>query len=196
MVYGQLQETDWVLKGLLDAELDKDEQLGWSGQPRPGRFARQYLPVALFGILFGGFAVFWTCMALFGVRQTGEAGPMRLLFPLWGLPFILVGLSMLCSPLWGLRQAKRTLYAVTDRRAIIIRRGFSVRISSYKAEQVGEHSKRLRNDGSGDLIFDQLVDWSAGQSDNGRPLRKVGFFGIENVNEVEDLLNEIGRPAD
>ena len=37
-------------------------------------------------------------------------------FPLFGLPFVLIGLGMLTAPHWAKRKALRTAYAVTDRR--------------------------------------------------------------------------------
>ena len=60
-------------------------------------------------------------------------GAFGVLFPLFGLPFVMVGVGMLSSPFWLRRRAKRTCYALTDRRAILWEAGWfgSVEVRSY-----------------------------------------------------------------
>ena len=90
------------------SELRDHERLLWVRQPRAGRFARQALPLVLFGIPWTAFALFWTAAAsgmLFGGAGNGGPGSF---FPLFGLPFVLIGVGMLSSPCWFIRQAKRT----------------------------------------------------------------------------------------
>src|SRR5579875_316473 len=115
------------------SELEPGEQLLWVGQPRPSRFVYQTLPIVFFGIPWTAFALLWTGMAIWGLWGNAGAAPMQaqgmmggvfsVCFPLWGLPFILIGLGMLSSPFWAIRRAKRTCYALTDRRAIHIEAG-------------------------------------------------------------------------
>lgn len=90
--------------------LQEGEELLWVGQPyttisyRPNPFG------LLFSLFFFGFAIFWTTMA-------SQAG----LFALFGLPFLCVGGYMLYMALVGnANRMKRTVYAVTDRRAMIV----------------------------------------------------------------------------
>ena len=86
------------------SEMRDGEQLLWVGQPRPGRFARQAIPLVLFGIPFTAFAVFWmvvTSSALLFGGFANNVGPggfgwfFAACFPLFGLPFMLIGLGML-----------------------------------------------------------------------------------------------------
>jgi hypothetical protein len=42
------------------------------------------------------------------------------LFPLFGVPFVLIGLGMLAAPYWMRRKAQNTVYALTDKRALIL----------------------------------------------------------------------------
>lgn len=115
------------LQSELERELAPGERVVWSGQPLPGRYNRGSWALVLFGIPWTGFAVFWTTMAFVGTQSMKGDDPMsngfRWFFPLFGVPFILIGLGMLSSPWWGRRKAAGVLYAITDRRALIFEPG-------------------------------------------------------------------------
>jgi len=150
------------------------------------------LPAALFGIPWTAFAVFWTYGAAGGFSSAhshvrGAPGLFFYFFPLWGVPFILVGLGMLSAPYWSWRRARQTCYALTDRRAFILEPGWmgSVRTSSYEPSALGTMSRSERADGSGDLVFDEVV---AANSNRGARLQRRGFLGVGNVREVEDRV--------
>src|ERR1017187_1772904 len=96
---------------LVDRELASGEHVEWAAQPIPARLARTTIPAVLFGIPWTAFAIFWTGMAGWGTWRNGGAGWFRL-FPLWGVPFILIGFGMLSSPYWAFRRAKRTAYVL------------------------------------------------------------------------------------
>lgn len=167
-------------------ELEPGERLVWLQQPS-GRSRlpwAAYAP-AVFGIPFTAFAVFWMSMAAWGVWGGGGAGPGAgpnagpfFLFPLFGIPFVLVGLAMLSSPFWMRRRMRRsaaqTAYAITDRRAIVFDGGYQASRLSYPmgtmAGALGQRSGDLRiqsfwpeklvvreriqnRDGTGDILF-------------------------------------------
>lgn len=179
------------------SELDRGEQLLWVGQPRPDRFARRAIPIALFGIPFTAFAIFWISMASFaamkGVPNAGPLGVIGVCFPLFGVPFVLVGLGMLSSPFWAGRKAKRTCYALTDRRAILFDAGMfgSVEVRSYRPAELTKMFRREKADGSGDLIFEEQIQLRSG-SHNSRTLRTQdrGYLGIDNVRAIEELVRK------
>jgi hypothetical protein len=197
---------DSTLPDELDArvrsELDGGEQLLWVGQPRPSRFARAAIPAVLFGIPWTAFALLWTGMALSGLWGKGGApqmaGPPLALvfsvcFPLWGVPFILIGLGMLSSPLWARRRAKRTCYALTDRRAILFEAGAfrSVEVRSYRPADLTKIFRREKADGSGDLVFEELTQVrSTSHGGRATSTQARGFMGIENVREIEELVRK------
>jgi hypothetical protein len=153
----------------------------------------------LFGIPFFGFALFWESTALVAITaparsSSGHAPPAAFLyfFPLFGIPFLLVGLSMLLSPLGYRKKAARTAYAVTDRRAIVINgkllAGREVR--SYSPVQLGAISRTERANGCGDLVFQEeiaRVHWRGGRGPSTVP---IGFLGIAEVRAVEKILKE------
>jgi hypothetical protein len=167
------------------AQLDGGERLLWSGVPRPGRSARLALPLGLFGIPFAGFAAFWTWSAYRAVSHGSAAGGPGALFPLFGLPFLLIGAGMLTAPLGVWLAATRTVYAVTERRAMIIERMGATSVQSWRYEDMDELQRVERADGSGDLFF--ATRTRTGQ--RGVSYRtRIGFLGIPDVRSVEQLL--------
>uniref|UniRef100_A0A7C4LKX9 Uncharacterized protein n=1 Tax=Schlesneria paludicola TaxID=360056 RepID=A0A7C4LKX9_9PLAN len=187
------------------AEIRAGERLVWVGQPRPGRLARGAIPIVLFGIPWTAFAVFWMAAAsgaLFGGfgenNGPGEVGGFFTWFPLFGLPFVLIGLGMLSSPYWFWRQAKRTCYALTDHRAILWQANpcGGVTVRSYGPEALDKIHRTEYADGCGDLVFEEAV--SVGWNSKGHrttTTTRYGFMAIDNVREVEELLRRVLLPG-
>ncbi|WP_426339813.1 PH domain-containing protein [Pseudoduganella sp. S-14] len=99
-----------------------------------------------FSLMWGGFALFWEYSVF------NSAAP--LLFRLWGIPFVLVGLYMVAGRFaveaW---QRAYTEYAVTDER-IIIRSGiFKRRMKSLNLRAMGEFSLTENRNGEGTIAF-------------------------------------------
>ena len=200
-----LQDDD-LLSPELDerfrSELAKGERLVWLGQARPFNVMLMAIPIMIFAIPWTAFAIFWTVMAsgmgdgLIGMR--GAPRPFqafRLGMGCFGIPFILVGLGMFSAPFWMARKARRTCYALTDRRAIIWTPGLfgGVNVRSFAPRDLGRISRFERADGSGNLIFDE---YSARNGQNGGSRTvSVGFMGIRDVRAVEDLLRKTLIPG-
>lgn len=194
------------LEARVRAELSGGEQLLWVGQPRPSRFARQGIPLVLFGIPWTAFALFW--MGCASMPLLGWAGGGRNLapgggpgawfggffacFPLFGVPFVLIGLWMLTSPYWLRRKAKRTFYALTDRRAILWEPGWfgSGEVRSYGPNQLTKTIRKDLSDGGGDLVFEEIVTVNRNSDGPTTSTTRHGFMGIDNVRGVEELLRK------
>jgi len=177
------------LQRLVDGELYRDEHVTWSAQPQPGRLARKAWPIVLFGIPWTAFAVFWVAMASTGMRAARPAGAFSLIFPLFGLPFVLIGIGMLTSPWWLRRQAGRTVYVLTNQRAVILSRGWFGRISvrSFAPAGLVDLRRNQYPDGSGDLIFTQDIR----RNNNGNSQVSVGFLGVDDVKSVEEKIRTL-----
>jgi hypothetical protein len=182
-------------------ELERDEQLLWVGQPDPKRFARSGCFMVAFGVPFTAFAVFWMAMAggigFMGARQAGGFGGLFACFPLFGLPFVVIGLGLLSSPYWLRQQARRTCYALTDRRALIWVAGWfgGIEVRSYAPGQLSRIHRVQYADGCGDLIFEEIVTY--GRDSHGHSTsstRRYGFMAIPRVHEVEELLRRALLP--
>lgn len=142
----------------------------------------------LFGIPFGGFALFWIAGASgFKIPDFSEGGFS--FFPLFGLPFFLIGLGMVLSPVWEAIKARSTVYVITTMRAIIFEPSIfgGMDITSFRADDLADISRTQRTDGSGDLVFAREV--SHGR--NGTRVKEIGFLGIPRVKAVEDMLRAL-----
>jgi hypothetical protein len=173
-------------------ELQPGEVMLWNGRGTHFRMGVTAIPAVLFGTFFAGFAIFWIAMAtVMGGKQGGAIGIFQIIFPLFGVPFLLVGLGVMASPFWAKRRAKNTLYALTNRRAIILEAawfGSSRTVHSYEPSGLGAMTRVEHQDRSGDLVFERKI---TGTQKNGRPItKKVGFIGVPNVREVETAVRD------
>jgi len=176
-------------------ELRDGEELWYAGMPSPSRMGRKMWPIAIFGLCFGGFAAFWITMAAAGVwfgaakstEDTGSkvAAGVFMLFPLFGLPFLLVGLAMISSPFWVGRKARRTACCVTNQRAMQIVCGRSIKVQSWSAADLDEISKEIHPDGTGSLTFSSSM--VRGPKGGVRDVTQ-GFSGIPDPRACEDAL--------
>jgi hypothetical protein len=100
---------------VLKAYTNNGKDLVWTGRPRQGFFFRKsdwyFVP---FSLLWGGFAIAWEISVV-----VMEAG---ILFQLWGIPFVLVGLYMMVGRFFhDAWYRKRTFYGLTKDHLIIKR---------------------------------------------------------------------------
>lgn len=177
-----LEDLHPELQSIIRQEISANEKILWVGKPRPGALMYASLGLVLFAIPWTAFAIFWVCGAS-GFKWPTWQGPQSL-FPLFGLPFILVGLGMLSSPYWIKRAADRSGYIITNARAVVFSwKLMSAEVSSYSANQLTKMQKKLKPDGSGDIIFDE-------QSQGSGRYKRIGFIGIDDVKQVEKILRE------
>jgi len=167
------------------AQLDASEHLLWSGSPDPKRSALQALPIALVGIPMSGFVVFWMSMAYSIQAKTPHVPGPWALFPFFGAPFLLIGLGVIAAPIWAALGARRTAYAVTDRRALIIASGGSRAVQSFTHDDIGNVQMVERADGSGDVYFANRSFVSQRGAIN---QTRIGFIGIPDVRTVEQMV--------
>jgi len=184
-------QIPYDLREKVDRELESGEQIQWQQMPVP----RYFTPAATAGFLFGipwtGFAVFWTAGAAWGTSKTGDAGFFRA-FPLFGVPFILIGLGLLSGPVWAYRKALKTVYVITNRRAITFDGGRTLTIRSYPPEQLADVYRKERKDGTGDVIFARRA-WR--DSDGDRQSEELGFLRIRDPKTVEAMLKKLAEQA-
>ena len=170
------------------AELAPDEKLVWAGQPRLGLAVRPAFFLVPFGVVFTGIALVWVLAA--GAITGGLMAPC-------GLPFIAVGLGLIASPRWLRWQARNTVYALTDRRAMVWQPGWfgGVTVRSYTAAGLGRMSRVERADGSGDLVFEEFYTYSyTSRSGTTAHLNRRGFLHVDQVRDVEDLIRQALNP--
>ena len=158
----------------IDRALQEGERIRWSGKPHESGFRRRVSSITTFGGLFSGFAVFWTCIAasMMWLVPSHKWGPMnefappgtpgdpppflmKIGFPLFGVPFLAVGVYCLLAGSREARRASRTGYAITNYRVIVleIAREGAPDIESYSPIDLRVTKLATTSDGTGDIEF-------------------------------------------
>ena len=175
----------------IQSDLSPREKLIWSDNPISSfRHALGALPSALFGVPFFGFAVFWTYTASEPLRKSSnfEADGFSLFFPMFGIPFLLVGAGMLLSPLWAAIKARHMIYAVTDQRLIIKQTFPTYKLQSWKIGHIKSLTRLGPARGPGDLMFAEVVSYDG---ENGKTTKQIGFLGISDPKKLEDKIRKL-----
>jgi hypothetical protein len=183
-------DTTMVPETEAQRELEQGESLLWAGQPDPKQMGKQSAPIMIFGVFWTAFSVFWMWGATTPLRMPNSNNPnnaMLFMFPIFGLPFVLIGIGMLTSPLWAAKNARTTVYAVTNRRILVIRAASTRSVKSFQAADIGDLEYTEQGDGSGTLTFGQHTYQT---SKGGTGVRRDQFIGIPRVREVERLLRD------
>lgn len=173
-----------ALQKLVNAELKSGEAVAWSGQPNANRAMRNGFFFWFFFIPWTAFALFWIAGAA-GFSMPDFSEPWDL-FPLFGLPFLLIGFAGLSAPLLLRYLATRTVYVITNQRAFMLSAVRVVTVRSYAPEQFGTIVRKERSDGSGDIVFEQMAfNGRVGRS------RPIGFYGVSDAKRVAELLEAL-----
>lgn len=171
---------------IAQSELQPGESLYWTGTADPRRAALMALPASLFGIPFAGFALFWVSSAYHATSAMSKSSDNAFtkgfaVFPLFGLPFLLIGLGVILAPLWAYLKGLSTVYAVTNQRVMIISGGNSRTVKSVTPADIVSVDYRERPDGSGDIA---ILTTAQTRTNNSVSQVKVALVGVPNVKEV------------
>lgn len=140
----------------LASEMDSGESLLWAGRPKSGFLLRASDAFLIpFSILWCGFAIFWMIGASGALwASEGKATPINYIFPLFGLPFVIMGLYVVFGRFFvDKAQRARTTYGVSSERVIIKSGLFSITVKSLNLRTLSDITLKERKDGSGTIIF-------------------------------------------
>lgn len=135
-----------------------------------------------FSLVWRGFAVFW--------ESTAISSGAPLLFRLWGIPFVLVGLYLVAGRFFYDSTARaRTTYAVTDRRVLILKRWPFQRLTALALGGLDTINLEEAGDGVGTIHFGARVSGiQFGESvERRQPPR---FIHIRDVRRVFNLIQQ------
>ena len=193
---------------IIKCELRQDEELLWHGMPNPSEMAKKGLPVTIFGALFTTVAFFMFTEAImffgFGGIQNLKVvfkygfrffrfSMEDMIFPLVSFVFVIIGLLVMLTPLWIYKRAKRTFYGISNKRCLIIQSKKYKDVHSYDIDKVKILNKLEKSDRSGSIIFAKELSESYDSDTHRRrtTYRDIGFYGIPNVRDVENIINSI-----
>jgi hypothetical protein len=178
----------------LSPYLDKGERLLWCGQPRGGvRLRPQDALMIPFSLLWGGFAIFWEYMVLHIPAKS--PGPVGIMFPLFGIPFVTMGLYIIFGRFFvDAKIRAHTYYGVTGERIIILSGLFSQQMKSLQLRALPEVTLSSRSDGSGNIAFGSVSFrgnfMPAGAWPGAGRYAPPSFDLIENAREVYDIMRK------
>jgi hypothetical protein len=177
--------------------LEPGETLVWAGRPAPaildGKLA--------FALVFGAFAaVFGGIMLGFSViRILDYDTAARLqgwIFVVQGLLFILMGITFGMGAIGPALAASRTVYAITDKRALIASGFLRRRLTSFAPEDIEELLRLDRDEGYGHLIFAKRRKNLLLQDKDRSRYVGIGFFRVHDVAKVEAELLKLRACSD
>lgn len=182
------ETIDEQARGRIAAELAPSERLIWSGRPIPksrgDRRAVVLFAVPALGLAAGAAG----CYALWlATADIGDDFLRCLAGGFYGASIYAMVLSVVAGFVERYVRARRvgTLYALTDRRAILWRPGRrrgGVQVHSFPLDSVGPVHRVESADGSGDLVF---------FPGEGRPAWQVcGFEHVAGVARLDALFRE------
>jgi len=186
----------------LERELEEGEVLLWVGQPDATMAAVRHLfHIAKIMAALLVFEVFLVLLCLNEIRQGN---------PAWLFLFVLLTAALVILPLlalWQRRQARRSCYAVTNRRALVYLPSVfgSLNLVTYLPEQLERmtfEQSRLFGPDAGDVVFAKQTRTKTvtTKTTQGPPqptrvevfksVKKFGFLMLRDARRVENLIEE------
>jgi hypothetical protein len=168
-------------------ELLSGEEILWAGQPDPAvLFSRSDIFNIPFSIFWMGFSIFWEVGAINEVlNQKTNSGP-GLIFPFFGIPFVLIGLYMVAGRFFYKKwKKKRTYYAVTNRRILVVKNTRRRDLQGAYLETIPVVNKSIRRDGHGTITFGNSTPGTWMYEDSG--FEFMGAYYIDRVPTFRDI---------
>lgn len=165
------------MTGGWDGLLEEGEHILWQGQPVPGiDWSQLFGPQTIVGAVFTGFSMFWMAASAMMISTGDTPFPFNL-FPLFGLPFLLIGLFMLFGHVLLDAYVRRgTWYSVSTRQFFIARNIYGrKRLEAVRIANVSE--VKLLDETPGSVIVE--VERPLGFHTSQRPGRGVGGMATE-----------------
>ena len=181
-----VQDREWV-----EQELPPGEKLLLVCKPattlwKPGYAYRMFFATLWNGFLFGILG----CLIITHITlEEIIEKPAILLFFLGLLPFYVIGIGFIISPWWERENDRRTVYVLTNRRAIVLRPSMIRRrptcrrflLTHNLIKEVREYRK-----GRGDIV----MDYDEHHGRNGTTLMPKGFLHVDNVRALEYRIHQ------
>ncbi len=143
-------------ESVVGRHLASGEKLLWSGKPRGGiRLRASDAMMIPFSLMWGGFAIFWESMVLWGPPGARHGGkPVPIFMALWGIPFVLVGLYIMVGRFFvDAKLREKTFYGITNQRIVIVSGLFSSSVKSLNLPTLAEVTLSEKSDGSGTITL-------------------------------------------
>jgi hypothetical protein len=172
---------------IFQGELLEDEKILWIGKPEKKFILEKGdVVLALFGLLCIGTSLFILKVFI----TSGYLFRTSL-----GLIFSLAGLYLLFGRYYNNNyEKKRTFYAVTNQRVLIITHIYTKNVIAKFINQIPVIIKNVRKDGIGTIEFDNYPYSTSGENINNTNMPI--FHDIKDVDTVYKLISDLIRPRE
>jgi hypothetical protein len=159
-----------MFSNILANEIKPGEEILWQGKPDLSLFVRKMfnLPIVLLILLFAHFL-----MMAYG--RTGSLLSINSII-WWGLL-----VTVILGQIGTYYRVKKTLYVLTNQRAIAIILSRRPTITSRSNENLAAYTKTSNPDGSGNIVF------SGGKRGPGN------FLWLRDVKKISDLIDRLAQ---
>ena len=166
--------------------LDVDESVLWCDKPvKKLAFSTADIFTTMFGVVWLSFSVFWIISA-YTATEMAEGGFK--LFPLFGIPFVLVGLYLLIFRHFvSFIRRKNMIYALTSKRVLVVHTGSRQYVQEYRYENISNIQMKCNGEDIGSIFFFT----GEVRFNNGRSYSSTsGIFGIKDTKKVYKILSQ------
>lgn len=173
------RQPNWI-----NRYLTPDEYVLWNGRPGKGELLTKYdIYMVPFSIMWCGFAIIWETSVIL------MSAP--LLFKLWGIPFVCVGLYMVFGRfIMKSYIRKKTIYVITNKRIFCF---FKNQINTMDYHIHPTRTVTRHRNGYGSIYFSTSMPLNMLFSMIG-PFANENFFGLENIPDVDRVLQILSNP--
>lgn len=192
-----MKQIDSEAASAIQPELGSGEVVVWAGRPSLQRiFHKQDVFLIPFSLIWGGFAILWEAEVAGFWGQHGSQG-MPLAFVLWGIPFVIISQYLIWGRfLYASWKKKRTFYAITNRRVLVVQNGWSRITASAYLDTLPALVKETAAGKTGSLRFAasesswlSLFGWKIW--DNMSIGTNPEFLDLEDVHTVYNIVSEL-----
>jgi hypothetical protein len=196
-----VQMTPMHAEQMISSEMLPGERVEWIGHPNPSVIfhAEDWLAIPL-SLMWGGFAIIWFLGAsgIWNLWSNRPGSTFEWFGVVWGTPFVVVGQYMMWGRFVYRRWEKqRSYYALTNKRAMILRKGIRGRsCSSASFDSLPLLDKRARANGNGNISFGGPVTGGWQWRHAPRPLTFDDLDDADSVHRIAIRLYEAARKTD
>jgi hypothetical protein len=181
----------------IQPELMSGENIYWAGMPNPSVIFHSDDWAAIpFSFAWTGFFVFWEAQAFGFWAKTSRPAGNDIFMELWGIPFLVIGNYMVWGRfLFDAWAKRRTYYAVTNRRVLVLQETWKRKTSTVFLEAIPQIEREGTTTGT--LWFGTKYPVVAAKGRKTRDMSRfsVGevpmFADIENVDSVHRLIIDL-----
>ena len=164
----------------LQSAVRAEQQRGavlWVGSPSGRAALLGSIPALLFAAFFALFSLYWITLA--------SNAPMP--FPLFGVPFLLIGIYMLLLPFKTALEARSTVHMITERGVVTCTRTLFGREKTNVVllDSIRGISRTNDSSGYGTLTLDT---GSYRDSDGDLQTSRLKLYGISNAEQAEAAI--------